>query len=76
MRYRCYIGQVQTKFKYDEQLLISIVNTRAVVVHSLTSALDGGGWSAPRLGHFTPRDRRLGGPQSRSERGVISVRFK
>jgi hypothetical protein len=39
---------------------------------SLTSALDGGGWSTPRLGRFTPGKtpyplyRRLGGPQSRS----------
>jgi hypothetical protein len=24
--------------------------------HSLTSALDGGEWSAPRPGHFTPRE--------------------
>jgi hypothetical protein len=45
--------------------------------HSLTSALDGGEWSASRPGRFTPQgkspwypwDRRLGGPQSRSERG-------
>jgi hypothetical protein len=42
----------------------------------LTSALEGGEWSASRRGRFTPRgntsrypmDRRLGGPQSRSER--------
>jgi hypothetical protein len=25
--------------------------------HSLTSALDGGEWSASRLGRFTPRER-------------------
>jgi hypothetical protein len=43
--------------------------------HSLTSALDGGEWSASRLGRFTPRERapgthwRLSGPQSRSGRG-------
>jgi hypothetical protein len=45
--------------------------------HSLTSALDGGEWSASRPGRFTPRerapwcplDRRLGGPQSRSRHG-------
>jgi hypothetical protein len=40
--------------------------------HSLTSALVGGEWSASRPGRFTPwhpLDRRLGGPQSRSERG-------
>jgi hypothetical protein len=38
--------------------------------HSLTSALDGGEWSVPRLGHFNPKGknswyplaRRLGGP--------------
>ena len=40
---------------------------------SLTSALDGGGWSTPRTGCFTPgKDpvfyRRLGGPQGRSGR--------
>jgi hypothetical protein len=47
---------------------------------SLTSALEGGGWSAPRPGRFTPgKDtryplyRRLGGPQGRSGRmGKIS----
>jgi len=40
---------------------------------SLTSVLDGGRWSAPRPGHFTPRKetryslyRRLGGLQDRS----------
>ena len=39
-----------------------------------TSALDGVGWSAPRLGRFTPGKtryplyRRLGGPQGRSGR--------
>ena len=39
---------------------------------SLTSALDGGGWSTPRPGRFTlgktryPLYRRLGGPQGRS----------
>jgi hypothetical protein len=45
--------------------------------HSLTSALDGGEWSASPPGRFTPQgknlwyslDRRLGGPQSHSERG-------
>jgi hypothetical protein len=39
----------------------------------LTSALDGGKWSASCHGHFTPGwyllDRRLCGPQSWSERG-------
>ena len=39
---------------------------------SLTSVLDGSGWSTPRPGRFTPLKepvslyRRLGGPQSRS----------
>jgi hypothetical protein len=42
--------------------------------HFLTSARDGGEWSASPLGRFTPQgkgplDRRLGGPQSSSERG-------
>ena len=41
---------------------------------SLTSALDVGGWSTPRPGHFAPGKipypfyRRLGGPQGRSRR--------
>jgi hypothetical protein len=38
----------------------------------LTSALEGGEWSASRLGPLYPRyplDRRLGGPQSRSGHG-------
>jgi rRNA maturation protein Nop10 len=42
---------------------------------SLTSALDGGGWSTPRPGRLTPGKetryalyRRLGGPQGRSGR--------
>jgi hypothetical protein len=46
--------------------------------HSLTSALDGGEWSASRSGRFTqgkspryPLDRRLGGPQSRSGHGMV-----
>jgi hypothetical protein len=46
-------------------------------MHSLTSALDGGEWSASRPGRFTPRespwyplDRRLGGPQRLSVHGV------
>ena len=41
----------------------------------LTSALDGGGWSTPRAGRFTPKEetryslcRELGGPQGRSGR--------
>jgi hypothetical protein len=45
-------------------------------MHTLTSALDGGEWSASRPGRFTqgkrpwyPLDRRLGGPQSRPESG-------
>jgi len=45
--------------------------------HSLTSALDGGEWSASHPGHFTPQgkspwyplDGKLGGPQSRSGHG-------
>jgi hypothetical protein len=40
--------------------------------HSLTSALDGGEWSALPPGKESPLyplDRRLGGPQSRSGRG-------
>jgi hypothetical protein len=37
-------------------------------VHSLTSALDGGEWSALRPGHFIPRERAPG-PQGWSGRG-------
>jgi hypothetical protein len=46
---------------------------------SLTTALDGGGWSTPRPGRFTsgketryPLHRRLGGPQDRSGRVLES----
>jgi hypothetical protein len=42
---------------------------------SLTSALDGGGWSTPRPGRFTPAKdtryplyKKMGGPQGRSGR--------
>jgi hypothetical protein len=43
--------------------------------HSLTSALDGGEWSASRPGRFTPRERApgLGGPRGRSGRGVYAI---
>jgi hypothetical protein len=52
--------------------------------HSLTSALDGGEWSASRPGRFTPQgkitsyplDRRVGGPQSRSGRGGKEKNFQ
>jgi hypothetical protein len=44
--------------------------------HSLTSALDGGEWSASHPGRFTPKEAapdnpldRLGGPKSRSGHG-------
>ena len=44
---------------------------RYSITLSLTSALDGGGWSTPRHGHFTPEKyplyRGLGGPLSRSQ---------
>jgi hypothetical protein len=33
---------------------------KAYWAHSLTSALDGGEWSASRPGHFTPKARALG----------------
>jgi hypothetical protein len=50
---------------------------RQISTHSLTSALDGGEWSASHPGRFNPRgkcpwyplNRRLGGPQRRSRRG-------
>jgi hypothetical protein len=51
-----------------------------VYLHAfLSSALDGGEWSALRPGRFTPREmapcfplnRRVGGPQSRSGRGGV-----
>jgi hypothetical protein len=53
-------------------------------MHSLTSALDGGEWSASRPGHFTPRERalgidwlrRLGGPQSQSGRSGEKKNFQ
>jgi hypothetical protein len=46
-----------------------------VLLHAfLTSALDGGEWSASRLGYLTPTERvpynqELGGPHSRSGKG-------
>jgi hypothetical protein len=48
-----------------------------IAPRNLTSALDGGEWSASRPGRFCTRERApwyplvrgLGGPQSRSERG-------
>jgi hypothetical protein len=47
---------------------------------SLTSAVDGGEWSTPHPGHFTPRKetqcplyRREGGPQDRSRRLQDSI---
>ena len=59
-------------------LLISlskILQTLMFNTLSLTSALDEGGWSTPRLGRFTPGKetryplyRRLVGPQGRSVR--------
>jgi hypothetical protein len=63
---------VQNEAPLDEDVL------EEVQLHAiLTSAPDGGEWSASLLGRFTPRekdrryplDRRLGGPQSRSGRG-------
>jgi hypothetical protein len=55
----------------------SVLGVEVSSTHSLTSALDGGEWSALCSSHFTPReksswyplDRRLGGPQSHSECG-------
>jgi hypothetical protein len=53
-------------------------------MHFLTSVLDGGEWSVSLLGRFTPSgkspfsplDRRLGGPQSRSGYGkYIEMQF-
>jgi hypothetical protein len=52
--------------------------------HSLTSALDGGEWSASLPGRFTPQgkslwypfDRRLGGPQSQSGHGSEEKNFQ
>jgi len=48
---------------------------RYISTLSLTSLLDGGGWSTPRRGRFTPWKeirypsyKRLGGPQARSGR--------
>jgi hypothetical protein len=47
-------------------------------IHSLTSALDGGEWSALRPGRFTPREGAPGtptlvGPQSRSGHGCEEI---
>jgi hypothetical protein len=48
-------------------------------LHALTSALDGGEWSAashPGKSPWYPLDRRLGGPQSRSGRGGEDKNFQ
>jgi hypothetical protein len=53
-------------------------------MHSLTFTLGGGYWSDLHFGHFTPEkrppryplDRRLGGLQSRSGRGVKEKYFQ
>jgi hypothetical protein len=52
--------------------------------HSLTSAVDGGEWSASRPGRFAPRERTIGthwiggwvGPQSRSGRPIQNELLK
>ena len=58
-----------------EQAMNAQRGSRDCSILSLTSALDGGGWLAPRPCHFTrgketryPLYRRLGRPQDRSER--------
>jgi len=59
-------SQVKVKFTLEQTMKVQKWS-RGI---SLTSALDGGGWSKPRPSHFTPRKetrfplcRRRGGPQ-------------
>jgi hypothetical protein len=49
-----------------------VLGNRDIDPRNLTSALDGGEWSAsrPRKSHCYPLYRRLGGPQSLSRRGA------
>jgi hypothetical protein len=41
-------------------------------MHSLTSALDGGEWSASRPGRFTPRERAPGGNEESKSHHCLS----
>jgi hypothetical protein len=64
-------------FKWAPRHVGVLRKWRYSATHSLTSALDGGEWSASRHGRFIPQgkslwyplNRRLGGSQSRSGRG-------
>ena len=64
--------KVKVKFTPEEAAKVHR-GSRGIALHFfLTSALDGGGWSTPRPGRFTPEKetryplyRRLGGPQGR-----------
>jgi hypothetical protein len=53
---------------------VVLKESRYSSTHSLTSAPDGGEWSTSHPDRFIPRERalerRMGGPQSRSGRGV------
>jgi hypothetical protein len=53
---RAQKGQ-KVKVKLSLCLLSVLGEWRYSSTHSLTSALDGGEWSASRPGHFTPRER-------------------
>jgi hypothetical protein len=70
-------GKIQSRTGYTTILLLLLwvkEEQRYSSTLSLTSTLDGGGWSSTRPGRFTPGKtqyplyRRLGWPQSRSGR--------
>jgi hypothetical protein len=73
--FKCKVDPVLYQVSPQEDVLWE---WRYSSTHSLILALDGGEWSASRLGRFTPQgtspqhplDRRLSKPQSRSEHGV------
>jgi hypothetical protein len=63
---QCPTGAVKVKVKIKVKLSLCLTKHRTMKAywgwrysspHSLTSALDGGEWSASRPGRFTPRER-------------------
>jgi hypothetical protein len=76
---QCTVSAMETHFKGKEQTSLCfnwaprhegiLGEKRYSSTYSLTSALDGGEWSASRTGPCYPLYRRLDGPQSRSGQG-------
>jgi hypothetical protein len=70
IRYSCIFKKVQLMYKVKLSRFFNwaprhegvLGEWRYISTHSLTSALDGGEWSASRPGRFTPRERTSGTP--------------